>query len=154
MLKKKDRYVVAIAGASGAVGREMIEILEERRFPVSELVLLDTEDSEGERIEFNDRKLPVKRLTGDVFKGVDIAFFSAGVEISKEFNIELSLILVKSHIQFLFFLKIRNTHIHHRNFFELKFFSGLKSAVTSNQNVFSTFCFVAYKRIYKPESFN
>ncbi len=52
MLKKKNSYVVAVAGATGAVGREMLEILEERNFPVSELVLLASERSEGERLEF------------------------------------------------------------------------------------------------------
>ncbi len=85
MLKKKDKYVIAIVGATGAVGREMIEILAERKFPVSELIPLDTEQTEGERVEFHERKLTVRRLTRDAFKGVDIAFFSAGVELSKEF---------------------------------------------------------------------
>src|SRR3990170_3463840 len=78
MLKKKDKYVVAVAGATGAVGREMVEILEERQFPVSELVLLASERSEGERLDFNGRKWSVKQLTKDSFKGVDIALFSAG----------------------------------------------------------------------------
>jgi len=85
MLKKKSSYVVAVAGATGAVGREMIEILEERKFPVSELVPLASERSEGERIEFNGKKWTVKKLTSDAFKGVDIALFSAGAERSLEF---------------------------------------------------------------------
>ncbi len=85
MLKKKNKYVVAVAGATGAVGREMIEILAERNFPVSELVPLASERSEGERIEFNGKNWTVKRLTKDSFKGVDIALFSAGAERSLEF---------------------------------------------------------------------
>ncbi len=85
MLKKKDKYVVAVAGATGAVGREMIEILDEREFPVSELVPLASEHSEGERIEFHGKKWAVKRLTKDALKGVDIALFSAGAERSLEF---------------------------------------------------------------------
>ncbi len=87
MLKKKDKYVVAIAGATGAVGREMIEILEERKFPVSELIPLASERSEGERVEFNGRRLVVGKLTKDAFTGVgvDIALFSAGAERSLEF---------------------------------------------------------------------
>jgi aspartate-semialdehyde dehydrogenase len=85
MLKKKPTYAVAIAGATGAVGLEMIEILEERKFPVAELIPLAADDSAGERVEFNGKKLTVKRLTSDAFEGVDIAFFSAGVEISKKF---------------------------------------------------------------------
>lgn len=85
MLKKKNRYVVAVAGATGAVGREMIEILEERKFPVSELVPLASERSEGERVEFISRSWTVKRLTKKSFKDVDIALFSAGAERSLEF---------------------------------------------------------------------
>jgi aspartate-semialdehyde dehydrogenase len=85
MLKKKAKYVVAIAGATGAVGREMIEILEERKFPVSELIPLASERSEGERVEFNGRRLVVGKLTKDAFTGVDIALFSAGAERSLEF---------------------------------------------------------------------
>jgi aspartate-semialdehyde dehydrogenase len=85
MLKKKDKYVVAIAGATGAVGREMIEILEERNFPVAELIPLASERSEGERVEFNGKKLVVRKLTKDAFTGVDIVLFSAGAERSREF---------------------------------------------------------------------
>jgi aspartate-semialdehyde dehydrogenase len=85
MLKKKPKYVVAVAGATGAVGREMIEILEERKFPVSELIPLASERSEGERVEFNGKKMVVRRLTRDAFAGVDIALFSAGAERSLEF---------------------------------------------------------------------
>lgn len=85
MLKKKTKYVVAIVGATGAVGREMIEILEERKFPVSELIPLASERSEGERVEFNGKKMMIRRLTKDAFAGVDIALFSAGAERSLEF---------------------------------------------------------------------
>jgi aspartate-semialdehyde dehydrogenase len=85
MLKKKNKYVVAIAGATGAVGREIIEILEEREFPVSELIPVASERSEGERVEFLGRNLAVRRLTRDAFAGVDIALFSAGAERSLEF---------------------------------------------------------------------
>jgi aspartate-semialdehyde dehydrogenase len=85
MLKKKPKYVVAVAGATSAVGREMVEILEERKFPVSELIPLSSDDSEGDRVEFNGRNLTVRRLTRDAFHGVDIAFFCVGVELSKEF---------------------------------------------------------------------
>jgi aspartate-semialdehyde dehydrogenase len=85
MLKKKAKYVVAVAGATGAVGREMIEILEERNFPLSELVPLASERSEGERLEFGGRNVVVRKLTRDSFKGVDIALFSAGAARSLEF---------------------------------------------------------------------
>ncbi|MGE5751140.1 MAG: aspartate-semialdehyde dehydrogenase, partial [Nitrospirota bacterium] len=55
MLKKKNAYVVAVAGATGVVGKEMIEILAERNFPVSDLVPLASERSEGERIQFRGK---------------------------------------------------------------------------------------------------
>lgn len=85
MLKKKNKYVVAVVGATGLVGREMIEILEERNFPVSELVLLASERTEGERIQFNDKNVVVQKLGKDSFQNVDIALFSAGAELSLEF---------------------------------------------------------------------
>ncbi len=85
MLRKKDKYVVAVIGATGAVGREMVEILEQRRFPVADLVPAASERSEGERLEFNGRNVVVRRLTKDTFKNVDIALFSAGADRSREF---------------------------------------------------------------------
>ena len=85
MVKKKNAYNVAVAGATGAVGREMIEILEEREFPVGELVPLASERSEGERIEFKGTQIVVKRLSGDSFNGMDIALFAAGSEASLTF---------------------------------------------------------------------
>jgi aspartate-semialdehyde dehydrogenase len=85
MFKKKDKYAVAVIGATGAVGREMLEILEERAFPVSEIVPLASERSEGERVEFKGKNVIVRRLAKDSFQDVDIAFFSAGAERSLEF---------------------------------------------------------------------
>jgi aspartate-semialdehyde dehydrogenase len=83
MLKKKDSYVVAVVGATGAVGEEMVLILEERDFPVKELRLFASERSIGKKIEFRNREIPVETLNEDSFKGVDIALFSAGAERSK-----------------------------------------------------------------------
>ncbi len=76
-------YRVAVVGATGLVGREMVKILEERDFPVKELLLFASERSEGEEIEFKGEKVRVKALreNGD-FKGIDIALFSAGSTIS------------------------------------------------------------------------
>ncbi len=85
MFKKKDKYAVAVIGATGAVGREMLEILEERAFPVSGIVPLASERSEGERVEFKGKNVIVRRLATDSFQDVDIAFFSAGAERSLEF---------------------------------------------------------------------
>ncbi|MBS1242803.1 MAG: asd, partial [Nitrospirae bacterium] len=78
-------YVVAVVGATGAVGREIVSILDERNIPISELVLLASERSEGERIEFRGKNLPAKKLAKDSFKSVDIALFSAGSERSLKF---------------------------------------------------------------------
>jgi len=83
MLKKKDSYVVAVVGATGAVGEEMVLILEERDFPVKELKVFASERSLGKKIEFRNREIPVETLSDDSFKGVDIALFSAGTECSK-----------------------------------------------------------------------
>ncbi|MCW5731175.1 MAG: aspartate-semialdehyde dehydrogenase [Alphaproteobacteria bacterium] len=78
-------YKVAVVGATGNVGREMLNILEERQFPVSELVPLASRKSVGKEVVFNDRKLKVKALDDYDFAGIDIALFSAGGAISKDF---------------------------------------------------------------------
>lgn len=85
MLKKKDKYTVAVVGATGAVGNEMVSILEERNFPVGELRLFASERSVGNTIDFHGKSYPVEVLKADVFKGIDIALFSAGGERSIEF---------------------------------------------------------------------
>ena len=69
----KDKYTVAVVGATGAVGNEMVSILEERNFPVGDLRLLASERSEGKQIEFKGKKVKVNKLSKDSFKGVDIA---------------------------------------------------------------------------------
>ena len=79
------KYKVAIAGATGVVGREMIKVLEEREFPVSELLPLASERSEGQKLEFQGREVIVRRLKPDSFAGVDIALFSPGASVSREF---------------------------------------------------------------------
>ena len=76
---------VAIAGATGAVGIEMIKTLERRNFPVGELTLLASARSVGKKLKFKGKEIAIKELTKDSFKGVEIALFSAGGSISKEF---------------------------------------------------------------------
>lgn len=83
MLKKKDRYVVAVVGATGAVGNEMIAVLEDRDFPVDRIRLFASERSEGVKLEFQGSEIPVETLKEDSFEGIDIALFSAGAERSK-----------------------------------------------------------------------
>ena len=86
MIKKKSAYTVAVVGATGAVGTEMIQVLEERDFPVGELVPLASARSEGNEVMFRGQTLPVKVLEHNSFEGVDVALFSAGAGVSKEFG--------------------------------------------------------------------
>ncbi len=74
---------VAVVGATGLVGREMISILEERGFPLSELVPLASPRSLGEAVEFQGREIPVRVATPDAFKGIDVVLMSAGGGPSK-----------------------------------------------------------------------
>ena len=78
-------YHVAVAGATGAVGNEMIRILEELEFPVASLKLLASSRSVGKTLDFRGESLPVEELQEDSFAGVDIALFSAGAGPSKKF---------------------------------------------------------------------
>jgi aspartate-semialdehyde dehydrogenase len=76
---------VAIVGATGAVGIEMIKTLEKRNFPVGKLTLLASARSAGKKLKFRGKQITVRELTKDSFAGIDIALFSAGGNISREF---------------------------------------------------------------------
>ena len=76
---------VAVVGATGAVGVEMIKTLEKRNFPVGKLTLLASARSLGKKLKFRGQEVAITELTKDSFKGIDIALFSAGGSISKEF---------------------------------------------------------------------
>ncbi|MFS1518429.1 aspartate-semialdehyde dehydrogenase [Bacillus sp. SCS-151] len=78
-------YHVAVLGATGAVGQQMIKTLEERKFPVAKLTLLSSERSAGKKVLFNGNEVEVQVATPESFQGVDIALFSAGGSISKRF---------------------------------------------------------------------
>ncbi|MGV3774491.1 MAG: aspartate-semialdehyde dehydrogenase [Verrucomicrobiales bacterium] len=78
---------VAVVGATGAVGIEMIKCLEKRKFPVSNLILLASARSAGKTLTFKGETIRVQELTKDSFNGVDIALFSAGGNISREFGL-------------------------------------------------------------------
>jgi aspartate-semialdehyde dehydrogenase len=79
------RYNVAVVGATGLVGRNMIRVLEERNFPVDRLLPLASERSVGKEIIFHAKKIPVQKLEPHSFDNIQIALFSAGAGISKEF---------------------------------------------------------------------
>src|SRR4029453_6741647 len=76
---------IAIVGATGAVGVEILRVLERRNFPVASLKLLASARSVGKTLEFKGKPYPVEELKASAFKGVDIAFFSAGATRSREF---------------------------------------------------------------------
>jgi len=78
-------FHVAVAGATGAVGLEMLQCLEQRGFPVRDLTPLASARSAGKSLPFRGGEVTVRELTPDSFKGVDIALFSAGSGISRDF---------------------------------------------------------------------
>lgn len=82
---KKDKYNVAIVGATGAVGEQLREVLEERQFPVDELRLFASERSAGQFLPFQNKQLRVDILKENSFQGVDIGLFSAGGQVSAKF---------------------------------------------------------------------
>jgi aspartate-semialdehyde dehydrogenase len=79
------RYNIAVVGATGLVGRKMIQVLEERNFPVGELRLLASARSEGRKLPFRGKEVGVRTLTAESFRGMEIALFSAGAAVSKEY---------------------------------------------------------------------
>lgn len=81
----KQNLHVAVVGATGAVGVEMIKTLEKRNFPVGRLTLMASARSAGKKMEFRGQTIPVQELTKNGFAGIDIALFSAGGNISKEY---------------------------------------------------------------------
>ena len=76
---------VAVVGATGLVGRKIIQVLEERRFPVGNLVFLASERSAGKEVRFGDRIVTVAKLEPGAFHNVDLALFSAGAAVSREY---------------------------------------------------------------------
>ena len=79
------KYRVAVVGATGAVGEEMLKMLESRAFPVESLKLLASERSVGKTLKYKGKDVAVEKLTPESAKNLDIALFSAGATISKEF---------------------------------------------------------------------
>jgi aspartate-semialdehyde dehydrogenase len=82
---KKEGYKVAVVGATGAVGNMMINVLENRNFPVREIALLASGRSAGRTLKFKGKEYPVEELTESSFEGVEIGLFSAGGSISARF---------------------------------------------------------------------
>ncbi|MEO5721978.1 MAG: aspartate-semialdehyde dehydrogenase [Chthoniobacterales bacterium] len=78
-------YNIAIVGATGAVGAELLDVLTRRAFPVGKLRLLASARSAGQRLRFRDEEFSVEELQEDSFAGIDLAFFSAGGDLSRKF---------------------------------------------------------------------
>lgn len=83
-MSEQSAYNIAIVGATGAVGEKILNILQDRQFPVKSLKLLSSKRSAGKRIFFQDKEITVEEAAPSSFTGVDIAFFSAGGSISKQ----------------------------------------------------------------------
>ena len=81
----RESYRVAVVGATGAVGNTMLQLLEERSFPMAALKLLASHRSAGEILSFKNDPIVVEELTHDSFEDVDVVFSSAGASVSREF---------------------------------------------------------------------
>src|SRR3989449_2529150 len=79
------RYHIAVVGATGAVGVEMFRVLERRGFPVASIRAFSSKRSAGKTVLFHDEKIPVAELARDSFRGIDLALFSAGTPVAREF---------------------------------------------------------------------
>jgi aspartate-semialdehyde dehydrogenase len=84
-LVSRKKYNIAVVGATGAVGLEFLGCLDKRSFPLGQLTLLASARSKGKKISFKKKKIVIQELTENSFKGVDIAFFSAGGSISRKY---------------------------------------------------------------------
>lgn len=85
MVQAKKSYHVAIVGATGAVGEELLRVLERRSFPVAGLLPLSSGRSAGKRISFRGEEIAAEELSPKSFAGIDLAFFSAGGDVSREY---------------------------------------------------------------------
>jgi aspartate-semialdehyde dehydrogenase len=83
-MSQPTSLTVAVVGATGVVGRTMVQVLGERGFPVGELRLLASGRSAGRTVEVGGKPIEIREATGDAFEGVDIALFSAGADISRD----------------------------------------------------------------------
>lgn len=84
-MPKSEGYHIAIVGATGAVGAELLKVLERRKFPTKRVLPLSSNRSSGKTVVFENKEIPVEVLSSDSFKGVDLVFFSAGGEISRHY---------------------------------------------------------------------
>src|SRR5213080_3376426 len=84
-LRMSKHYHIAVVGATGAVGVEMFRVLERRAFPVASIRAFGSKRSAGKSALFHDEKIPVTELAPESFRGIDLALFSAGTAVAREF---------------------------------------------------------------------
>src|SRR5437588_7492926 len=84
-LRMSKHYHIAVVGATGAVGVEMFRVLERRSFPVASIRAFGSKRSAGKSALFHDEKIPVTELAPESFRGIDLALFSAGTAVAREF---------------------------------------------------------------------
>ena len=84
-MPKAKSYHIAIVGATGAVGAELLRVLERRAFPVERLIPLSSSRSAGKTVTFRGEEVAAVELSERSFEGVDLAFFSAGGDISRRY---------------------------------------------------------------------
>ena len=83
MLNKKDKYNVAVVGATGIVGESLLSILDSRKFPVNKIHAVASQNSKGSKVKYGNELITVEALDEFEFENIDFAFFSAGGSISK-----------------------------------------------------------------------
>ena len=83
-MNQSKGFHVAVVGATGAVGQQIIKTLENRKFPISQLTLLSSARSAGTKLDVNGVEYTIQEAKPESFKGVDIALFSAGGSVTKE----------------------------------------------------------------------
>lgn len=85
-MSEAKQYNVAVVGATGAVGQKMLETLEDRNFPINQLKLLSSSRSAGSKVTFQGNDYTVEEATPESFEGIDIALFSAGGSVSRNWH--------------------------------------------------------------------
>lgn len=83
-MSEQKLYNVAVVGVTGAVGQQIIKLLDERNFPINQLKLLASKRSAGKTVPFKDRSIVIEEATPQSFEGIDIVFLSAGGDVSKD----------------------------------------------------------------------
>ena len=85
MFKVKDKYNIAIVGATGIVGESLLDIISSRKFPIDNVIAIASKRSEGNKVKFGSQLLDIVAIDDYDFKDIDIAFFSAGSSVSKQY---------------------------------------------------------------------